>query len=341
MAGINRTHALARSTIQKTDYYSVGGGKMAPSAKALQKMANAQHISSEVTRVEWKNETSIRTALCTAYVRAWVGSRARPKQEQTDALTMSMTAIAQKFIIKKLNAKSYAWNENDVEINELTGMLQPVGKRKQMELMSFMADQFAFLDRLAITKCQARVFDKMLRPNAESHYGDDDNDEEQGYAPPHETAPEPPGSGTDTDTTLPGETTGRDTAPDAGPPHEDPPAPETRHAGGEMIDAAMVAEVLGEERDVAFLPSEQEVDAHTERVEKQATETTKKVEKVAEEVKLSERAQSVVKRIEELKGSKKNLDTLADSLKAMKTELPPEESGRVMQVFWHHYREAK
>ena len=333
-----RAFAAHRGTLQKDEFYEPQKGVKAPTARALQKMANAQHISSEVVRIDWKNEESFRGAMCTAYVRAWIGTRMKPKQEQTEAVTMSMSAIIQKYIGKKLSErwkkdgpvpqwfKDKQWQESDVVLDEATGRMWPVSKKHQQEMLSFLSDQFAFLDRLAVTKAQARVFDKLLRPDAEIHYGDEGVEE---YDPDHETTPTHAGSGTDTGTEpTPQDAPGRAAGPeDPGPPAKDP--------------AAAPEDAAPPEVDDVFPPSAEDLDAHQERIEQQAKATQKTSTETVKKVELDERAQSLVSAIEAKQESKKSLDSLADSLQSAKKELPPEQYGEVMQTFWRFYQSAK
>ena len=331
-----RSVAAQRGSLRKTEFYSPQKDVQAPTARAIQKMANAQHISSEVLRLEWKNEDNFKTAMCTAYVRAWIGSRSRPKQEQVEALTMSMSAIAQKYILKKLTEKwkgsgpAPSWftekqiSEKDITLDEPTGRMWPTTRRLQMEMLSFMADQFAFLDRLAITKAQARAFDKLLRPDAQVHYGD-----EEGYDGDHEK-PSSNGSdeneGADTDHPAESEET-------AGPARADPPAAPSETPHQER------AQVMPQ--DTSFPPTEEELAAHEETLSKASQEAQNAGRKAVEELKMGERAQTLLASIEEKKASKKLLDGMADDLKNMKSELPPEEYAQVMQTFWTAYREAQ
>lgn len=338
-----RTFAQHRGMMKRDEFYKPGGSKEVPNARALQKMANAQHISSEVTRIDWKNESSFKTAIATAYVRAWVGPRTRPRQEQTDAMSMNMAAIVQKYIVKKLSGaygKKADWTDADVLIDEATGRLWPVTKRNQLAMLSFLSDQYSFLDRLAVTKCQARVFDKMLRPDADVHFGDGDDGT---YTEPHETAPASPGSGTGSPPPPAPEDLGGDPPPAAGPQEDtspDPPA--AAPPGAQVIDAEAAAMIMAEEEEgVSFPPTEAQVADHGKKIDAHATQAAKAGAATAAEAELSERSASLVRSIESAAGSKKSLDGLAQSLTAAKKDLPAGEHGRVMQVFWKIYREAK
>lgn len=333
MGALIRTHAAHRGMMKKDEFYSPQKGKIAPTARALQKMANAQNISSEVVRVEWKNEDSIRKAMCTAYVRAWVGSRSRPRQEQTEALTLLMPAIAQKYAIKKLNSKyeDSKWRPDDVLVDEGSGRMWPVSKRHQMEMLSYLADQYAFLERSAITKCQSRVFDKLLRPDAEIHYGDEEDmtaAEGEEYDAGHETALPPSGSGTDTDDEPEARDGSKDSGGDApspsGPAGEDPPAT--------AEDARKVME------QDSFPPSPEQIADHEERAERRADPPAPPKR---EPVVLSRHALTIAADIDAAGGSKAALEKLSEAIKASKDALPAQEYAQVMEHFYNNYRLAK
>ena len=305
-----RDFAASRGVMRKEEFYKAGG-KTVPSARALQKMANAQRICSEVVRIEWKNEENMKTALVTAYVRAWVGPRSRPKQEQTDALTMSMSSIMQKYAIKKMQKDE--WKEDDVSLDETTGRILPKSKRHWMQMLSFLTDQYSFLDRLAVTKCQSRVFDKMLRPDAETHYGDGGYDQDHTDEQSSTKVVGNPSESEDPGKPAPSEDPTK-------PPRQDPPLPQEEPAAGQDKDA------------VDFPPSESDIAEHRKRVESNVQEEKKKEDPMDDETK------SLIVQIEGMGKSRAKLDAMSSTLKEAKNTLRPDSYAAVMQTFWNHYR---
>lgn len=335
MAGQIRVFAQDRGMMKKDEFYEPQKGKQVPNARALQKMANAQNISSEVTRIEWRNEDNFKTAMCTAYVRAWIGKKADPKQEQTEALTMSMPAIIQKYVAKKMVMDTWkgkgepqawfiakqkdVWKDSDVIIDEASGRMFPVSKRHQIDMLSFLADQYSFLERNAVTKCQARVFDKMLRPDADTHYGDG-NDEEE-YTPPQDETTEPLSTDSDDrdDTGVPVQT--NDPGEDGGPETEDTPPPP-------------------EPPETSFPPTEEQVQQHNAVHTERVVEATKTAESLKKDVDLDAAGKKLLKGIEECGNSKSALDSFAKKITDKKDTMPSEQYGAIMQKFWDAYSNA-
>lgn len=315
---VNRQLAIQHSSVKKSDFYSVGG-KTLPGARAIQKFANTQNISSEVIRLEWLNESSFYTAACTAYVRAWIGPRAKPKQETTQAITLSMVSIIQRYVTKKLTAKNYAWPESDVVIGD-DGRILPATKKRQLEMLSYLADQRTFLDRSAITKAESRAFDKLLRPDAVEEYDDD-----------HEQ----PAAHVDVDT---GEVT--EGPPPPRPPVPHAPEPEDDPVGPEAEDPEPPPrEAKAPTVEPSFPPTAEEMASHNKQVENLGKEKPKK--EPPPPPTLGAEARELIEKIEKAGAYRSGLEKLGTTLTKAKADLPAGEYAQVMQVFWKAHATAK
>lgn len=324
-SGYSKTLAMQRGSVSKDDFYQVGD-KVVPSARAMQKMANAQKISSEVLRIEWYDRESFYTAACTVYVRAWIGPRAKPKQESTQSVTLSMVGIIQRYATKKMSGgvdewrgkgaepdwfkrkKADAWKETDVSI-DAGGRIMPTGKKNQLDMLSYLSDQFMFLDRMAITKAESRAFDKMLRPDA---IADDEDD-------------------------LDGLSVDPDTGEVTEPPLPHPPARKVaKKAKAEVVEPAD-APTPEEPYNPDFPPSDEELAQHEKNVAEIFSAPAPVKDESPKKKELSPLSAAARKLTDEIDAAgpyRSKLESLGSTLTKAKGDLSPEEHGRVMQHFW-------
>ena len=302
-ADSNKALAIQRATVKSTDFYSVGG-KQQPSAKAMQKFANSQNLSSRVEKLEWHERDNFYSAACTAYVKAWRGAEMKPKQVSIQAVTLSMTAIIQRYVSKKLGS---GWKPDDVEIDD-SGHIMPKSDSLKRSMLSFLADQYAFLDRMAITKAESRAFDKLLRPDSADEYN---------------VAHEPP----PTDGGIDSET-GEIIDPPSVPSDPEEPA---GHLSPHPVDVA--SHQPHPEKAVAFPPTDEELEAHKKVVDAQLVKTAERAPTPQEK--------RLLDLIDAAGSSKKKLEEAAPEIEKARTSMTIEEHGVVMKHFWQCMTSAK
>ena len=148
--------------------------KKEPDAFALQTLATVQKVSSETLSVEWENPNDLKKAAVKVRVRVWKGKKETPTIERTVELRYSMQAIAMKYVMDKLEAKSKwnaktrkkevtnaEWSEDSVQIFD-NGWVEPKAATEKIKMLSYLTDQYTFLDRTAETKAERRANLKIL-----------------------------------------------------------------------------------------------------------------------------------------------------------------------------------
>ncbi len=148
--------------------------KLEPDAFALQTLATVQRINTEVVGKTWENPDNFLKAAVTVRVRGWKGDKENPTIEKTVELRMSMQTIAMRYVMDKLDVKmkwnnttkkkeqqASDWTPDDVEFED-NGMCKPKDPRKRIAMLSYLTDQYAFLDRTAESKAERRLNMKLL-----------------------------------------------------------------------------------------------------------------------------------------------------------------------------------
>lgn len=312
----NRALSIRHASIHQDDLYRVSGGKQAFSARAMGKLALAQDICTECVREEWTNKDDLYNASVSVYVRGWP---ARKKHlQKTCGVTLHMGLVLQRFIVKKIASKyEDRWSPDDVTVDE-RGRMFPKSKAHQMQLLSYLVDQMTFLGRVAQTKAEKIVNEKLLDPGAfSSDEGPEyTGDDEPPTPPPPPPAPKPspkaPKQAKEPEA-------GGDTSQVKGRAHTPPPAgaPETAP-------------------DVSFPPSKEELAEH----ERQTADLGKVPLAAKEPAELDERASLQSKEALAIDAAlllcytQKDLSPFAARIREAKDKIPAEDYGILMQVFW-------
>ncbi len=113
-------------------------------------------------------------AAVTVRVRGWKGNKQKPEIEKTVELRLSVRAIAMRYVMDKCEEKMVynkdsrrkeprpaEWKEEDINILP-NGWVEPKEYKKRIAMMSYLTDQYSFLDRTAESKAERRVNLKLL-----------------------------------------------------------------------------------------------------------------------------------------------------------------------------------